>query len=102
VPPTGQRAFWDFDRYSNPQVAGLLDQTAAAGHEADQKRLYGELDKLFVQDIPAIPLMYRPLEFYEFNQSVWTGFPTSDNPVAPPTQSGAGIKLLYVIEPKSA
>jgi peptide/nickel transport system substrate-binding protein len=101
VPPPGQRAFWDFNRYANPQVANLLDQAAAAS-EADQKRLYGELDKLFEQDVPVIPLMYRPLEFYEFNESVWTGFPTAENPTAPPTQSGAGIKLLYLIQPKTA
>ena len=102
VPPAGQRAFWNFNRYSNQAVPGLLDQAASASNEADQKRLYGELDKIFATDVPAIPLMYRPLEFYEFNQSVWTGFPTSDNPTAPPTQSGAGIKLFSQIQPKSA
>ena len=101
VPPAGQRAFWTFNRYSNPAVAGLLDQAAAAPTEADQKRLYSELDKIFMQDAPSIPLMYRPLEFFEFNQSVWTGFPTSDNPVAPPTQSGAGIKLLSQLQAKA-
>src|SRR5437764_1295137 len=26
VPPARQRAFWNFNRYSNPAVAGLLDQ----------------------------------------------------------------------------
>jgi peptide/nickel transport system substrate-binding protein len=44
--------------------------------------------------------MYRPLEFYEFNQTIWTGFPDSDHPTSPPTQSGSGIKLLYQIKPK--
>jgi peptide/nickel transport system substrate-binding protein len=101
VPAAGQRAFWNFNRYSNPAVGSLLDQAAAATSEADQKRLYGELDKIFMQDVPSIPLMYRPLEFYEFNQSVWSGFPTSDNPVSPPTQSGAGIKVLSQIQAKS-
>jgi peptide/nickel transport system substrate-binding protein len=101
VPPPGQRAFWNFNRYANAQVGPLLDQAAAATSDDDQKRLFGELDKIFMQDVPAIPLMYRPLEFYEFNQSVWTGFPTSDNPTAPPTQSGAGIKLFYQLKPKA-
>ena len=33
-------------------------------------------------------------------QTVWTGFPDTDHPTAPPTQSGAGIKLLYQIKAK--
>jgi peptide/nickel transport system substrate-binding protein len=44
--------------------------------------------------------MYRPLDFYEINEKVWTGFPTSSNPTAPPTFSGAGFLWLYEIKPK--
>jgi peptide/nickel transport system substrate-binding protein len=51
-------------------------------------------------DVPAIPLMYRPLEFYEFNESHWTGFPTAENPTAPPMFQGAGIKVLYNLTAK--
>ncbi|MCS7246241.1 MAG: ABC transporter substrate-binding protein [Thermomicrobium sp.] len=101
VPPVGQRAFWNYNRYNNPAVADLLDRAAAAQSEAEQKELFTELDRIFMRDAPAIPLMYRPLEFYEYNESVWTGFPNSGNPVAPPQQGGAGIKILYVIKPKS-
>jgi len=101
VPPVGQQAFWNYNRYSNPAVADLLDRAAASQNEAEQKELFAELDRIFMQDAPAIPLMYRPLEFYEYNESVWTGFPNADNPVAPPQQGGAGIRILYVIKPKS-
>jgi peptide/nickel transport system substrate-binding protein len=101
VPPVGQRAFWDFDRYSNPEVPALLDSAAAASDESQQKSYFDSIDNVFRTDIPAIPLMYRPLEFYEFNQSVWTGFPTSDHPTAPPTQSGAGIKMLYLLKARA-
>jgi peptide/nickel transport system substrate-binding protein len=100
VPPPGTRAFWNFNRYKNDAVGPLLERAAAAATEADQKELYGQLDKIYRQDIPAIPLMYRPLEFYEFNQTIWTGFPDSDHPTSPPTQSGSGIKLLYQIKSK--
>lgn len=101
VPPAGQRAFWDFNRYTSDKVPALLDRTAATTDQAEQTRLYGELDKVYRADIPAIPLMYRPLEFYEFNQTVWTGFPTADNPTSPPTQSGSGIKMLYQLKAKA-
>ena len=80
VPDMGQPAFWDYSRYNNPDVAQLLDKAGAATSAADKKAAYAELDKIFMQDIPGIPLMYRPLLFYEFNTSVWTNFPTADAP----------------------
>ena len=42
--------------------------------------------------------MYRPLEFYEFNETNWTGFPTSENPYAPPMWQGAGIQWLFKLK----
>jgi peptide/nickel transport system substrate-binding protein len=42
--------------------------------------------------------MYRPLEFFEFNQSNWSGFPTAEDPYAPPMWSGAGIGWLFKIK----
>jgi peptide/nickel transport system substrate-binding protein len=101
VPAAGTRAFWDFNRYSNDQVGPLLEKAAAATSDAEKKEFYGQLDSLFRKDVPVIPLMYRPLEFYEYNQTVWTGFPTSDNPTSPPTQSGSGIRLLYGLKAKA-
>jgi peptide/nickel transport system substrate-binding protein len=101
VPDAGTRAFWDFNRYSNDEVGPLLEKAAAANSDAEKKEFYGQLDSIFRKDIPVIPLMYRPLEFYEFNQTVWTGFPTSDNPTSPPTQSGSGIRLLYGLKAKA-
>jgi peptide/nickel transport system substrate-binding protein len=100
VAPAGQPAYWNFNRYKNDAVGPLLDQAAQAD-EAGQKEFFAELDTIFMQDAPAIPLMYRPDQFYEYNASTWTGFPNADNPVAPPDQSGAGIKILYNLQPKT-
>ncbi|GAB4424851.1 MAG: ABC transporter substrate-binding protein [Anaerolineae bacterium] len=100
VPDFGESANWNWGRFEHPDVADLLDQAAAATDLETQKELFSALDRIFLENIPVIPLMYRPLEFYEFNESVWTGFPTADNPVAPPMHEEAGVELLYVIEPK--
>jgi peptide/nickel transport system substrate-binding protein len=100
VAPVGQPAFWNYNRYKNDAVGPLLDQAATAD-EAGQIELYAELDAIFQKDIPAIPLMYRPQEFYEYNESSWTGFPNADNPTAPPMHAGAGIKVLYNLAPKA-
>jgi len=53
-----------------------------------------------MRDIPAIPLMYRPWEFYEYNEAHWRNFPNEKNPyTAPMPLVHTGIKLLYGIEP---
>jgi peptide/nickel transport system substrate-binding protein len=101
VPDFGEQAFWNFGRFSHPDVAALLDEAAATTDEATQTELFSQLDKIFMENIPAIPMMYRPLEFFEYNESVWTGFPNAENPVAPPQQWQAGIQLLYHITPKA-
>ncbi|MCL4860833.1 MAG: ABC transporter substrate-binding protein [Caldilineaceae bacterium] len=99
VPEFGQTAFWNYGRFEHPDVPGLLDMIAASTDEAEQRALFGEIDKIFMENIPAIPLMYRPLEFYEYNESVWAGFPNEDNPVAPPTAGILGTRILSVIRP---
>lgn len=100
VPDIGKTAFWGYNRYKNPKVGELLDKAAAAESDNELKQYLGELDKIFMTDVPAIPLMYRPLEFFEFNESVWTGFPSAANPKAPPMFTGAGVRLLFNIKPK--
>ena len=56
------------------------------------------LDKIYRENVPVVPLMYRPLEFYEFNASNWENFPTEENPYAPPMWQSAGIQWLFKIK----
>lgn len=99
VAPAGQTTFWNYGRFKDPNVAAILDKAGAATDEAAAKAAYSELDKIFRDNIPGIPLMYRPNEFYEFNTTWWTGFPTAKNPTAPPMFAGAGVSLLRQIKP---
>jgi peptide/nickel transport system substrate-binding protein len=99
VPASGQTAFWNYNRFSDSSVAAQLDKVAAAS-AADQPGLYAQLDDLWRQNIPTIPLEYRPAEFFEHHDVKWTGFPDSTNAKAPPTTAGAGIKWLYQIRLK--
>src|SRR2546423_1420180 len=57
VPPAGQTAFWNYNRFSDSSVGSLLDQAAAAS-AADQPKLYAQLDDIWRQQIPTIPLEY--------------------------------------------
>jgi peptide/nickel transport system substrate-binding protein len=101
VPPRGQTAFYNYSRFNDSSVASLLDQAAAAP-AADQPKLYAQLDEIFRQNVPAIPLEYRPLQFYQYQEKLWTGFPNSSNPYAPPTFIGAGARWLTKIKVKSS
>jgi peptide/nickel transport system substrate-binding protein len=100
VLPPGQSAFYNYGRFSHPQVASLLDKAATATG-AEAKQLFTQLDTIFMQNAPMIPLMYRPLDFFEANESAWSGFPSSATNSSPPMFRGAGIDWLYQITPKT-
>lgn len=94
----GKTAFGNFTRFSHPDIAGLLDDAASAGSDEELKTAYGAIEKIYRDEVPVIPLMYRPLEFFEFNESTWTNFPSEDNPYAPPQWGGAGIQWLFKLK----
>ena len=99
VPAIGEDALWNFGRFADPAVPALLDTAGQAADPLSVKSVYDQLDGIFMENVPGIPLMYRPFEFFEFNGSHWTGFPTAADPSAPPMFSGAGIEVLYKISP---
>jgi peptide/nickel transport system substrate-binding protein len=98
VPAAGKTAFCNYNRYKNADVPALLDTAAAAKTDEEAKAAYAQLDKIYRANVPVVPLMYRPLEFYEFNANNWENFPTEENPYAPPMWQGAGIQWLFKIK----
>ncbi|HEY9293549.1 MAG TPA: ABC transporter substrate-binding protein [Microlunatus sp.] len=96
--PIGKTAFANYTRFSDPAIPGLLDDAAQAGSDEERKSAYSEIEKIYREKVPVIPLMYRPLEFYEFNKGTWTNFPTEENPYAPPMWGNAGIGWLFKIK----
>ncbi|WP_235996672.1 ABC transporter substrate-binding protein [Aestuariimicrobium ganziense] len=96
--PIGTRAFWNYGRFKDDTVKGLLEQAAAETDEAKLKEIYQQLDELYRKEIPCVSAMYRPSQFYEFNQGTWTNFPTEDNAYCPPTWKGPGFKVLFNIK----
>lgn len=98
--PIGQVAFRNWGRYENPRADELIEMIPKVTDKEELKKLYAELDKIYMQDVPLIVLEYRPWLFYEFNETHWKGFPTAENPYAPPTVlTAAAIKVLWHIEP---
>jgi len=100
VPKIGEVAYWNYNRFTNAAVPGLLDKIAATADDKEKAAAFKELNKIFMQNVPAIPLMYRPWEFYEANEKFWTGFPTAKNPTAPPQHNHAGRAIYFKLKAK--
>ena len=102
TPAVGEQAFENFNRYKDDRASEIIAEMSATEDEAKLKELYTELDKIYLRDIPIIPLMYRPLRFYTINETTWTGWPTEDNnPDNIPPMTGfdnAAVKMLFMIE----
>ncbi len=96
----GENAYWNFGRYSNTEADKLIDKIPTLTDAAEIKAAYTELNKMYLTDVPAIALMYRPSLFHTVNESVWTGWPTADNGVIPPTcaTDGYGFATLFELE----
>ena len=101
VAPIGEVTFRNFGRYGNTRADELLEKIPTVTDESELKKLYAELDQIYMKDVPIIVLEYRPWMFYEYNETYWTNFPNEENPYAPPQIciAGAGIKALYQIRP---
>ncbi|MCY9662366.1 MULTISPECIES: ABC transporter substrate-binding protein [Paenibacillus] len=100
VAPLGELAFWNWGRYKNAKADEIIDKIPSVSDEAQLKSMYTELTKMWLTDVPSIPLMYRPWVFHTVNETVWKGFPAqSDGSNIPPqiTIDGAGFKSLFQI-----
>jgi peptide/nickel transport system substrate-binding protein len=84
----------------NPRVDQLLKDIPLMDDEDKISAAYRELNKIFMQDQPVIPLCYLPEQFYEFSTKVWKGWPTAENPYAPPLLPwvGASTKILWNLQ----
>jgi len=99
VADIGGLAFRNWNRYQDDEAEELLDRAALTEDEAELAEIYRQLDRIFMRDIPMIGLMYRPWQFYSFNETYWTNFPTEDNAYAPPLHGHTGMQIYLNLEP---
>jgi len=108
IAPLGQKIYKNVGRFNDPSAPGYLprvDELLALiptlKDEAELVRAYRELNVLFMQQQPTIPLMYRPDVFYEFSTRHWTNFPTAKNRYNPQQMPGEklGTRMLWHIQP---
>ena len=99
--PTGEESFANQGRYMNENADKLIQTIPTLTSEKDLKEAYRELNRIFMETIPALPVMYRPTQYYQFSTKHWDNFPTEENPYAPPQGLvvAAGVKALWSIKP---
>jgi peptide/nickel transport system substrate-binding protein len=86
--------------YVNPRVDELLALIPGETDQATLVQYYTELTEIYLTDVPSFTLMYRPDQFYTVNESVWTGYPASDDGLNIPPMNlldGYGVAGLYHI-----
>ncbi|MGM0443750.1 MAG: ABC transporter substrate-binding protein [Fibrobacterota bacterium] len=99
--PMGSWASGNEGRYQNDRVDSLLSLIPQTQSDSARVEAYRELNKIFMQEVPVIPLMYRPSVFYQFNTTVWSGFPRySDGKGLSPQNLnvGAAVKGLWELK----
>lgn len=99
--PVGEDAFSNQGRFKDDAANKLLAKIPTITSEQELTSAYRELNKIFMETIPVLPVMYRPTQYYQFSTKHWTNFPTEENPYAPPQHLiiAAGVKALWEIQP---
>ena len=99
--PIGEEAFANQGRFHDDGISMLLNEIPTITREDSLNQAYRELNKLFMQTVPVLPIMYRPSTFYQFSTKHWTNFPTAENPYAPPNNLvvATGVSALWEIVP---
>lgn len=95
VKPVGESAPTNWHRYGHPRAEELLQVLERNPDESAQRAAVDELQRLFSQDAPAIPLFPSP-SWGEANTVRFTGFPTADDPYAPLSPHKAPLPLLVL------
>jgi peptide/nickel transport system substrate-binding protein len=104
LPPEGTpNPIGNFGRWVNREADQLIAEISRETDAAKLKALWTRLNIIYLQELPAAGVMYRPGVFHTVNEVVWTGFPKmNDGSGVPPTLciDGYGIKGLYNLRAK--
>ena len=73
----------NFGNYHNDRATELLDRLATTPVESEQVNYLKELTKIWLQDVPAVPI-YMATLFYEASNKYWTNWPNEKNPYGVP------------------
>ncbi len=81
--PIGTAASSNWERYSSASTDALLNQYGTTTSAATQKSIVAKLENVMVTQAPVIPVL-EEVDWFEYNATNISGFPTSANPYAQP------------------
>lgn len=97
VRPIGEGAVENWHRFGLARADELFAELEATHDPARERALTDELQLLFVDHAPCIPLFPGPL-WGQYNTARFTGFPDADNPYAPLSPHKPPQNLLVITE----
>lgn len=92
--PAGQSTTANFERFKNQKVDSLLDQLQRTKDTAAKKKIVEQIQGIFYKKTPVISLFYGGL-WGLFSTKHFTGFPSADNPYAPPTPYTESALMVF-------
>ena len=97
VEPIGEMAGSNWHRFGSERADELLERFESISDPTEQTRIMNELQVLFTESVPAIPLFPGPA-WGAFNNSRFTGFPSAENPYAVLSPNRPPESLLVLTE----
>ncbi|XXX75268.1 ABC transporter substrate-binding protein [Sorangium sp. So ce134] len=101
VKPVGEITARNWHRFGAKEADPLFKQFQAATDPAEQKRIIDELQMIFVEKVPVIPLFKNP-SWGEYSTKRFVGWPSKENPYAKlsPNNPPDYLIVLTEIKPK--
>lgn len=97
----GSTAGGDYDRFDSPQAQSAISAYESASSASAQQTALNQIQQVFATQMPAIPVLYGAA-WYEYNDSHFTGWPTSQNAfIDPSPQYQAYEYLVLQLKPVS-
>jgi peptide/nickel transport system substrate-binding protein len=99
VVPVGEQATQNYHRFGLPEADDLLTEFAESADPEEQAEVVDELQALFSENAPVIPLFPGP-RWGAYNTTRFTGFPNEDDPYATlSTRAPTTVLVLTTLEP---
>jgi peptide/nickel transport system substrate-binding protein len=101
VKPIGEKAVSNFHRFASEEATRALRRFEASADNAEQERLARELQRIYVDAAPSLPLFASPL-WGVFNISRIVGFPNRFSPYAgsSPGLHSDNLQVLVAVKPR--
>lgn len=97
--PVGKPANWDLGRYQNAEAATAFKAYTDATDDAGRKAALDTIEKIFVEDVPAIAVDARPAGA-EFSTKYYVGWPSDSSDYANPQPTVANATwILTKLQP---